>query len=262
MSVSPSQLQKAPGEASVLLRRFHAEGDPRDLDLLVRQFAPLARKLALRFARGSEPIDDLVQTANLALVKALKRFDPDRGFAFTSFAVPTILGELKRSFRDTAWAVRVPRMTQELVAEVRVASDVLVAGAGRAPTVEELGAETGRTPEEITDALQAGQAMTSLSIDAPGRDEADGEPALMFSERLGGEDDGYELVEDRAAIESALPFLSDVQRQVLRLRFSEGLLQSEIAQRLDVSQMQVSRILRAGLDRLGTLAHHQSLASV
>jgi RNA polymerase sigma-B factor len=239
----------AARDSTWLLRRYHAERRAEDLDLLVRRFRPLARKLALRYARGSDPVDDLEQIACLGLIKALDRFDPDRGFAFTSFAVPTILGELKRSFRDTAWSAHVPRALQERVAEVRKATDDFAAYTGRAPTVAELTARTGSSPEDIVEALQAAAALSPLSLDAP-RGGAEDEDDAAFLDRLGGEDDGYVYVEDRAAIQAALPSLTEIQRQVLELRFSEELKQSEIALRLGVSQMQVSRRLRRSLEQL------------
>jgi RNA polymerase sigma-B factor len=250
---------RPPGtrDADALFRRYREERRPRDLDLLVRRYRPLARKLALRYARGSEPIDDLEQIAALGLVKAIERFDPGRGFAFSSFAVPTILGEIKRSFRDTAWSARVPRALQERVAEIRRATDEFSAHAGRAPTVAELTARTGHAEEDVVEALQAAQALSPVSMDAPRGGGEDDEDSLVI-DRLGDEDDGYERVEDRAAIEAALPALTDVQRRVLHLRFSEQLKQSEIAARLAISQMQVSRVLRAALERLGAVANHHA----
>jgi RNA polymerase sigma-B factor len=231
-------------DPEALLRRYHAERRPEDLERLVETFRPLARKLALRYARGSDPIDDLEQIACMGLVKALQRFDPERGFAFTSFAVPTILGEIKRSFRDTAWAVRVPRQLQEHVAEVRLASETFAALAGRSPAVSELVAETGLSQEDIVEALQAAAA---------GEEEA-----TSILDRMGAEEEGYVRIDDRDAIAHALPALTDLQRRVLDLRFSEGLRQSDIAERLGVSQMQISRVLRASIDRLGIVADHQS----
>src|SRR5215212_4216991 len=138
LAVKESLREQREPDANWLLRRYARTGSPADLDALVRRFRPLARKLALRYARGSEPVDDLEQVANLGLVKAIRRFDPDRGFAFTSFAVPTILGELKRSFRDTAWSAHVPRAVQERVAKVRSESEAWVSRHGHAPTVREL----------------------------------------------------------------------------------------------------------------------------
>lgn len=254
----PRSQEKASRERHVkfLLRRYHAERRPEDLERLVESYRPLARRLALRYARGSEPIDDLEQVACMGLVKALLRFDPDLGYAFTSFAVPTMLGELKRSFRDTAWAAHVPRMLKERVALVREASDEFAATAGHSPSVSELAARTGLTPEEIVEALQAAAALNPVPFDAPGA--AGDEDAPSAFERMGAEDDGYERIDDRDAIAHALPALTDVQREVLDLRFARGMKQRDIAAQLGVSQMQISRVLRASLDRLSVLADHQS----
>jgi RNA polymerase sigma-B factor len=246
-------------DSSCLLRRYATSRDGADRDELVRRFRPLARRLALRYARGSEPLDDLEQVACLGLIKAIDRYDPGRGFAFTSFAVPTILGELKRSFRDTAWSAHVPRSLQERVAMLRKATDRLSALDGRSPSVAAL-AETMRCSEtEVLEAMDAASSLSPVSLDGPraGAEDEDG----TVVDRLGDHDAGYALVDDRAAIETALPALTDVQRAVLRLRFEGDLKQSEIGERIGVSQMQVSRILRSGLERLHTVANHQSAAS-
>jgi RNA polymerase sigma-B factor len=237
-----------------LLRRYAEDHDPADLEELVQRFRPLARRLALRYARGGEPLDDLEQVANLGLVKALQRYDPSRGFAFTSYAVPTILGELKRSFRDSAWAAHVPRSLQERAANVREAADRLEGRLGRPPTLREIADAAELTEEEVLDGLEALGAQSSLSIDAPAGVEDD----LTMSDQLGDTDGGYERVEDLAAIGMALSSLTPIQRSVLRLRFEEGLKQSDIAHRIGVSQMQVSRVLRSALDRLSIVAAHQS----
>jgi RNA polymerase sigma-B factor len=245
----------APLSPDVLLRRYAADRDPADRDRIFDRFRPLARRLALRYARGAEPVDDLEQVASLGLLKAIERFDPERGFAFTSFAVPTILGELRRSFRDTAWAAHVPRSLQERVADVRSHTDAWVGRHGHMPTVRELAEALGCDEEEVIDALQAASALAPVSLEAGApSDEEDG----VLADRLGNEDPGFELVDDRVALGAALPALTDVQREVLRLRFEEELKQSEIAERIGVSQMQISRVLRAGLHRLSTVAHHQS----
>lgn len=247
-------------EPDVLLRRYARFADPADLDRLVRRFRPLARKLALRYARGSDPVDDLEQVANLGLVKALKRFDPDRGFAFTSFAVPTILGELKRSFRDTAWSAHVPRAVQERVAEVRKVIDGWAGEQGRSPTPREVAERLSCTEEEVVEALHAQTALAPVSLD--GRVGGDEEDGVSLGDRLGDTDPGYELVDDRRAIADALPLLTEQQRAVLRLRFEHDMKQSEIAAQLACSQMQVSRVLRGALETLGLVVNHRSCAPV
>src|SRR3954466_1198702 len=165
--VMPRAGRSERAESDRLLRRYAAHRDPADLEELVRAFQPLVRKLALRYARGSEPLDDLEQVGSYALVKAIMRFDPDRGYAFTSFAVPTILGELKRSFRDTAWAAHVPRSIQERVAEVRKAIDAHTARHGHAPTVGELSLRLDCDEELLVEALQAGGGPAPASPPPP-----------------------------------------------------------------------------------------------
>src|SRR3954454_85199 len=250
--------ERGARDSAALLRRYAADRDPADLEELVRRFRPLVRKLALRYVRGNEPLDDLEQVASLGLVKALDRFDPSKGFASTSFAVPTILGELKRSFRDTAWSAHVPRSVQERVADVRRESDVFASTHGRAPSVRELATVCGCDEELVVEALDAAGALHPVSLDGPRRGDGEEEDDGSLIDRLGDRDAGYELVEDRVAIGAALPTLTDLQREVLELRFAHDLKQSEIAQRVGCSQMQVSRLLRAGLQRLSTVAIHQS----
>jgi RNA polymerase sigma-B factor len=239
-----------------LLRRYARRRDPRDLERLVVRFRPLARALAHRYARGGEPLDDLEQTACMGLVKALQRFDPDRGYAFASYAVPTILGELRRSFRDTAWSAHVPRGVQERAVAVHAASERHAAERGRGATVRELTEALGCDEERVVEALVASAAMSPLSLQAADALEDDDAPAL--SERLGAEDDGYRRVEDRSAVTTALACVTDAQRDALRLRFGGDLKQSEIARAMGVSQMQVSRLLRSGVERLAAVARSQS----
>jgi RNA polymerase sigma-B factor len=234
--------------------------DPADLEALVRQFQPLVRKLALRYVRAGEPLEDLEQVGSLGLVKAIDRFDPDRGFAFTSFAVPTILGEIKRSIRDTAWSAHVPRSVQERVAEMRKAAEAFSSRHGRAPSVPELAAELGCDEELVLDAMSAAETLSPVSLDASRGRVSEEDEDIALIDRLGARDAGYERVIDRAAIASGLTTLTELQREALRLRFVEDLKQSEIARRLACSQMQVSRLLRSGLRRLGTVAAHKSAA--
>ena len=263
MSVTHPPLRAAAGQSAAesnrLLRRYAATGDPATLDELVRRFRPLARKLALRYARGSEPIEDLEQVACLGLVKAVKGFDPGRGFAFTSFAVPTILGELKRSFRNTAWSVHVPRAIQERVADVRRVSEEHSAHHGHAPTPAQIAERLGCDEELVVEALDAGRTLSPVSLDGPQRGLDDEEGGALL-DALGDVDAGYERVMDRSAIEAALPTLTGAQRRVIELRFGQELKQSEIAERIGCSQMQVSRLLRLGMDRLSHVAQHQSRA--
>jgi RNA polymerase sigma-B factor len=237
----------------VLFRRCQRGDDRAAREALVTHFLPLARKLAWRYAHSSEPFEDLAQVASLALVKAVDRFDPDRGTGFASFAIPTILGELRRYFRDCAWSVHVPRRAQERAALVAEASEWLTSQRGRAPTASQLAQYLEISLDEILDGLYAGQAYATKSLDesaGPLEDEA----ARAVGETLGAEDDRYELIEADAAVAQALRSLPERERQILRLRFLEEMTQSEIAAQMRLSQMQISRLLRRSLDRLRELA--------
>jgi len=219
----------------------------------VRQFMPLARSLARRYGHSSEPFEDLLQVASLGLLKALDRYDADRGHAFASFAVPTILGEMRRYFRDSGWAVHVPRGAQERALKVRDAQERLANRNGRAPTANQLAEYLELDIEAVIDALQAVHAYDTLSLDAP-RPSADGE-VVAYGESLGCEDERYELVELDATLASVLGDVPPRERLILHMRFVEDLTQTEIAQRLGISQMQVSRLLRRSLEQLRTLTH-------
>jgi RNA polymerase sigma-B factor len=225
---------------------------------LVARFMPLARSLARRYERSSESLDDLLQVASLGLLKAIDRFDPARGNAFVSFAVPTILGELRRYFRDCCWDVHVPRGTQERTLKLEEAQRRLTLDHGRAPSVAELSQYLEIDSEQVLDAMAASQAYGALSLDAP-RSSMTGEPATTYAELLGDTDEGYELVEDRVTIRRALEHIPARERTVLQLRFVEDLTQSEIAERIGVSQMQVSRLLRHALEQLRILTRAEEL---
>jgi RNA polymerase sigma-B factor len=231
-----------------LLMRRHQGGDGRARDELIERYMPLARSLALRYRRASEPLDDLVQVASVGLVKAVDRWDPDRGLAFSSYAVPTILGEIRRYFRDATWDVRPARDLQELCLSVEEAREKLWAALGRSPTVADLAERLDRSPEEIVEALQASEGRSARSLDAPVHEE-EGDSASA-GDLLGDEDAEYERVEAGITIERMTGILDDRAREILRLRFQEDLLQSEIAERVGCSQMHVSRIIRSSLEKL------------
>jgi RNA polymerase sigma-B factor len=220
---------------------------------LVRRFMPLARSLARRYERSSEPFDDLLQVASVGLLKAIDRFEPDRGNAFVSFAVPTILGELRRYFRDCCWDVHVPRSAQERTLKLEEAQRRLTSDRGRAPSVAELAQYLELDAEQVLDAMCAGQAYAAMSLDAPRGGSADDEDTTTYAALLGGVDERYELIEDGVTVARALEHLSERERVVLALRFAEDLTQSEIAERIGVSQMQVSRMLRRALEQLRIL---------
>jgi RNA polymerase sigma-B factor len=237
------------GEAQLFAR--HIEGDQAAREALVRRFMPLARSLARRYDRSSEPFEDLVQVASLGLLKALDRFDPTRGHPFASFAVPTILGEMRRHFRDAGWSVHVPRGSQERALKVRDAQERLANARGRAATVNELAEYLELSTEEIIDALQAIQAYESLSLDAPRPGATD--EATSYGDAMGEEDKRYELVELDATVTAVLGRIPQREREILSMRFVEDLTQTEIAERVGISQMQVSRLLRRSLDQLRAL---------
>ncbi len=216
---------------------------------------PLARKLAMGYRRGHESLDDLVQVACVGLVAAANRFDPARGVSFGTFAVPTILGELRHHFRATGWAVHVPRRIQEVSLALKAATEE-AAGRGRTLTASELAQRTSASLEEVAEAATALTATVPVSLDHPLH--AGDDAAGSLGDGVGGPDDGYQYVEDWSAVEHALGALSDRERLVLRLRFEDELGQSEIADRIGVSQMHACRILRAALERMRRIAHHSA----
>ena len=237
----------APVEAELFTR--DRAGDPAAREELVRRFLPLARSLARRYRRGPDSLDDLEQVASLALVKAVDRFDPARGIAFSSFAVPTIAGELKRHLRDTSWAAYVPQRMRARVLDVDRATESLRRELGRSPTVGEVARETGIEAEELTEALRAATAFDAVSLDSEAASD-DGGGGTAIAATLGSEEERYDLVEYAVTITPALRALPVRQRVILRLRFEEDLTQAEIAARLGISQMHVSRLLRQALGRL------------
>jgi RNA polymerase sigma-B factor len=231
-----------------LFTRLHSEQDARARELLIERYLPLAQRLARRYQHTDEPIDDLVQVASMGLVKAVDRFDSTREVMFSSYAVPTILGELKRHFRDRTWSVRVPRDLQELALRVDQTLTRLSVGRRRAPTVSEISVALEVTEEQVLDAMEAMGAYRASSLDAP-RSVRDEETETL-AESLGAEDSGYERAEARAALAPLLSRISERERIVLRLRFAQDLTQAEIGERIGVSQMQVSRLIRQALTRL------------
>jgi RNA polymerase sigma-B factor len=231
-----------------LLMRYREHGDLAARDELTRRLMPLAQQLALRYQRKSEPLEDLVQVANMALVKAIDRFDPERGTALSTYAVPTILGELRRYFRDAGWSVHMSRQLQERTLKVERVSGQLMSQHGRPPSVAEIAAEMDLPDEEVVEALQASTAYQAASLDEHLYEEDGSGSTLM--DVLGSEDDGFELVEDRSATHSAMRALDDRARRIVELRFIAGKTQSQIGDELGVSQMHVSRLLRRALATL------------
>ena len=247
-----SQALPGPSEERLLFARWHESVDAGAKEALTRRFMPLARSLARRYDRSSEPFDDLLQVASMALLKAIDRFDPALGHPFASFAVPTILGEMRRYFRDSGWSVHVPRGAQERALKVRDAQECLANQRGRAPTVTQLAEYLELDTEAVIDALQAIQAYEALSLDSPRAGAED--DVMPFAESMGRDDEHYELVELDVTISALLERIPARERVILRMRFGEDLTQTEIAGRVGISQMQVSRLLRRSLEQLRTLA--------
>jgi RNA polymerase sigma-B factor len=238
---------------SELLERFAATRDRVDRDAIVERFLPLARQLAASYYRPLEPFDDIFQVACYGLVKAVDRFEVERGGAFTSYAVPTIVGEIKRHFRDRTWAVRPPRELQDLSLRVDRAVTELTRSRGRQPSVAEVAAAIDVEPEDVLEAMEAGYAYRANSLDAP-RAIGEHEDGDTVGDTLGAPDAGYLRAEERVLLADLMRSLTIRERQVLRLRFEQDLTQAEIGERIGVGQMQVSRILRSVLARLHTLA--------
>jgi RNA polymerase sigma-B factor len=238
-------LNRQAGE--LRLARYRRTQDPGERDALFEHYLPLARSLAGRLRHTSESFDDLLQVASIGLLKAISRYDPARGTAFSSFAVPTILGELRRHMRDRTWTVRVPRGLQELGQRLRPATEELSVALGRPPTAAELAEHVGVTEEEVLDAREAMAAHSPPSLDEPV--SSDDEPATR-GDLLGREDTRLAAVEDAVLIEQYLADLPPRSREILRLRFVEDLKQHEIGALLGISQMHVSRLIRQSFEQL------------
>jgi RNA polymerase sigma-B factor len=226
-----------------LFARLHAEPTDAHREAVVKHFLPLAQALAARYSHSAEPLEDLQQVAAIGLMNAIDRFDPERGKTFAMFAVPTILGELRRHFRDRTWAMRVPRALQELTIRLERARDELTTALGRQPTLGEIARHVGAAEDSVLQALELSLARVACSLDGFDGDE---EPAEM----PGRLDSGYARAEDRATLEPLLATLSDQEAEIMYLRFSEDLTQDVIARRVGVSQMHVSRVLHRSLAKL------------
>ncbi len=229
-----------------LFRRYRENGDEAARDELVSMYLNLVRYLASRFRNRGEPLDDLVQVGTIGLIKAIDRFDVDRDVEFTTYATPTIVGEIKRHFRDKGWAVKVPRRLQELSFKVNQSLDALTQELQRAPTIEEIAERVGASAEEVLEALESSEAYNFVSLESD-RNSDSQDSTFSILEYVGKNDHLIDVVEDRATLAEGLKQLSPLEQQVLYLRFFEGLTQTDIASRLGVSQMQVSRMLRKTL---------------
>ncbi len=232
----------------ILLRRYHEQGDLQAREQLIEQYMSLVRSLARRYSFRGEQLEDLVQIGAIGLIKAIDRFDLDRGVELTTYATPNIIGEIKRHFRDKGWSVRVPRGLQELNVQLSRLIEQLTVQFGRSPTIPELAKAAGVEEEEVLEALESGRAYSSLSLSAGsgGGDDEDLDPL----ESIGTEEHQYEVSEDRAVLAPGFKALDERERKILQLRFFEGLTQSQIAQQVGISQMHVSRLIRRSLEKI------------
>jgi RNA polymerase sigma-B factor len=243
----------------MLMRRYTEGGDINARDQLVERFLPFARDLARRYSHGDESLEDLVQVASIGLLKAVDRFDPDRGTEFASYAAPTMIGELKRHFRDYGWSLHVPRDLQERALAATRTVEALSANRGRSPTTRELAAELGCGPEDVLEALEAASSYRAVSLDAPIDPDAGG--GVAAAAVVGTEEPGYELVEEREAIARSWHVLPELEQRVVGLRFFHDLTQREIGERIGYSQMHVSRLIRRALARLEAATTEASRAA-
>lgn len=231
-----------------LFRRFKEEGDMDAREKLVMSHLNLVCFIANKFKNRGEPIDDLIQVGYLGLLKAIDRFDPSRGLEFTTFATPTIMGEIKRHFRDKGWSVRVPRRLQELSAKVNQATDTLTSQLQRSPTIAEIADYLDATVDEVLEAMESSSAYSSVSLEAPSGADDDDTPSVI--DRYATEDSDLAFTDDRIIIEEALASFSPRERDVIEMRFLKGMTQIEIAEKLGISQVQVSRLLRRTLKKI------------
>jgi RNA polymerase sigma-B factor len=232
----------------ILLRKYHEDGDLAARDQLIERYMALVRSLARRYAYRGEQLDDLVQIGAIGLIKAIDRFDLERGVELTTYATPNIIGEIKRHFRDKGWSVRVPRGLQELNVQLSRLVEQLTVQLARSPTIPELAKAAGVEEEEVLEALESGRAYSSLSLSQGGGQE-EGEE-LDPLETLGSVDPGFEVSADRAVLAPGFKVLDERERKILQLRFFEGLTQSQIAQQVGISQMHVSRLIRRSLEKI------------
>ena len=233
----------------VLLRRYHEHGDLAAREQLIEQYMSLVRSLARRYSYRGEQLEDLVQIGAIGLIKAIDRFDIERGVELTTYATPNIIGEIKRHFRDKGWSVRVPRGLQELNVQLSRLIEQLTVQLGRSPTVPELAKAANVTEEEVLEALESGRAYSSLSLSGGGFGHDD-EDDLDPMESIGTEEHQYQVSEDRAVLEPGFKVLDERERMILHLRFFRGLTQSQIAQQVGISQMHVSRLIRRSLEKI------------
>lgn len=231
-----------------LFRRYKEEGDEEAREQLIVSHVNLVRYIAAKFKNRGEPLDDLIQVGTIGLIKAIDRFDPSRGLEFTTYATPTIMGEIKRHFRDKGWTIRVPRRLQELSAKVNSATDELTAQLQRSPSIEEVADYLGTTADEVLEAMESSSAYSSVPLEGQGNNEEDDAPSVI--DRYASVDGDLEASDDRMVLEEVIGEFPEADQQAIRMRFIDGMTQVEIAKRLGISQVQVSRMLRRALRRI------------
>ena len=231
-----------------LFRRYKEEGDEEARQQLIVSHLNLVRYIAAKFKNRGEPLDDLIQVGTIGLIKAIDRFDPDRGLEFTTYATPTIMGEVKRHFRDKGWTIRVPRRLQELSAKVTQATDELTVKLQRSPSVDEIAAYLGSTPDEVLEAMESSGAYSSVPLEGSGSGDEDEAPAVI--DRYASVDGDLAASDDRMVLEDAIAEFPEADQQAIRMRYLQGMTQVEIAKKLGISQVQVSRMLRRALKRI------------
>ncbi len=231
-----------------LFRRYKQEGDEEAREQLIVSHLNLVRYIAAKFKNRGEPLDDLIQVGTIGLIKAIDRFEPDRGLEFTTYATPTIMGEVKRHFRDKGWTIRVPRRLQELSAKVNQATDALTAELQRSPTIDEIAAKLGTTADEVLEAMESSSAYSSVPLEGTGNAEDDDAPSVI--DRYASVDGDLAASDDRMVLEEVISEFPEADQQAIRMRYMEGMTQVEIAERLGISQVQVSRMLRRALKRI------------
>lgn len=231
-----------------LFRRYKGEGDEEAREQLIVSHVNLVRYIAAKFKNRGEPLDDLIQVGTIGLIKAIDRFDPSRGLEFTTYATPTIMGEIKRHFRDKGWTIRVPRRLQELSAKVNTVTDELTAELQRSPSIDEIAARLGTTPDEVLEAMESSSAYSSVPLEGQGGTEEDDAPAVI--DRYASVDNDLEASDDRMILEDVISEFPEADQQAIRMRYLDGMTQVEIAKKLGISQVQVSRMLRRALRRI------------
>ena len=229
-----------------LLRRYHEGGDASAREALVQRHLPLVRSLARRYAGRGESLEDIEQVGSIGLIKAIDRYELTREVALTTYATPNIVGEIKRHFRDKGWAIRVPRALQELNGKMGPTIERLTARLGRSPSIAEIAKEFQTSPEQVLEAMEAGSAYAPQSLSAG----PDGDSELDPMETIGSEDVEFARTDERTSLEPALELLPEREQLILKLRFEEGLTQTQIAEKIGISQMHVSRLIRRSLERM------------